>query len=102
LDYCIGSEKFGLGPTAVLLKQDGPFVTYTTATKTTFGLNTESTYDWEAEQWTVPINLTVSHLFRLGSQPISLTLGGRYYAERPAGGPDWGIRFVLTFLFPRT
>ena len=49
----------------------------------------------------MPINLTVSHLFRLGSQPISLTLGGRYYAERPSGGPDWGIRFVVTLLFPK-
>jgi hypothetical protein len=49
-------------------------------------MNTESTYDWEAEEWTVP---------------ISLTLGGRYYAERPSGGPDWGLRFVVTFLFPK-
>ena len=54
-----------------------------------------------AEQWTVPINLTVSQLLRLASQVISLTLGGRYYAERPTGGPDWGIRFVVTFLFPK-
>ncbi len=126
----LGSGKFGLGPTAVLLKQDGPwtygallnhvwsvagdrdranvsstflqpFLSYTTATKTTFGLNTESTYDWEAEQWTVPINLFVSQLLRIGSQPISLTLGGRYYAERPTGGPDWGLRFVVTLLFPK-
>ena len=50
----------------------------------------------------MPINLFVSQLLRIGKQPISLTLGGRYYAERPAGGPDWGIRFVLTFVFPKT
>ena len=37
----------------------------------------------------------------LAKQPISLTLGGRYYAERPSGGPDWGLRFVVTFLFPK-
>lgn len=78
-----------------------PFLSYTTATKTAFGINTESTYDWEAEQWTVPINVTVSQLLRLGSQVISLSLGGRYYAERPSGGPDWGIRFMVTFLFPK-
>jgi hypothetical protein len=129
-DDVLGSGKFGLGPTAVLLKQEGPwtfgflanhiwsvagdsdrsdvsstflqpFLAYTTATKTTFGINTESTYDWEAEQWTVPINVTVSQLLRLGSQVISLSLGGRYYAERPSGGPDWGLRFVVTFLFPK-
>jgi len=78
-----------------------PFLTYTTATKTTFGINTESTYDWEADEWTVPINVFVSQLLRIGGQPISLTLGGRYYAERPSGGPDWGLRFVVTFLFPK-
>ena len=78
-----------------------PFLSYTTATNTTVGINTESTYDWEAEQWTVPINVTVSQLLRLGSQVISLSLGGRCYAERPSGGPDWGIRFMVTFLFPK-
>ena len=126
----LGSGKFGLGPTAVVLKQEGPwtfgalmnhiwsvagdsdradvsstflqpFVAYTMATHTTFALNTESTYDWEAEEWTVPLNLMVSQVLRIGKQPISLTLGGRYYAERPSGGPDWGLRFVVTFLFPK-
>jgi hypothetical protein len=25
----------------------------------------------------------------------------RYYAERPGGGPDWGLRFSMTFIFPK-
>jgi hypothetical protein len=128
-DDRLGSEKFGLGPTALLLRQEHgwtygilanhiwsvagdsdrpdisttfmqPFFSYTTATHTTFGVNTESTYDWEGQQWTVPINLFVSQLVRIGGLPISFTLGGRYYAERPRGGPDWGFRFVVTLLFP--
>jgi len=33
-----------------------PFVSYITKTYTTIGLNTESTYDWENSQWTVPLN----------------------------------------------
>ncbi len=37
-----------------------PFVSYTTKTYTTFGLNTESTYDWEQSQWTVPITVLLS------------------------------------------
>ena len=126
----LGSQKWGAGPTAVMLKQDSgwtygllanhiwsfagkdsradvsatflqPFVSYTTKKYTTFGLNTESTYDWKAEQWTVPINLSISQLLKLGKQPISLQLGWRYYAEKPDGGPDWGLRFVVTFLFPK-
>ena len=33
-----------------------PFLTYTTQTFTTFGVNTETTYDWVHHQGTVPIN----------------------------------------------
>ena len=69
-----------------------PFITYTTKTHTTFGINTESTYDWENPQWTVPINLFVSQVLKIGKQPVSIQLGGRYYAEAPNGGPDWGLR----------
>ena len=58
-----------------------PFITYTTKTHTTFGVNTESTYDWEDNQWTVPINLFVSQILKLGKQPVSIQVGARYYAE---------------------
>jgi hypothetical protein len=126
----IGSEKWGAGPTVVALRQDRgftygivanhvwsfagnakrqdlsstfmqPFLSYTTRTSTTFGVNTESAYDWENSRWTVPINATVAQLVKLGPLPIQLQLGYRYYAERPIGGPGWGIRFTFTFLFPK-
>jgi len=41
--------------------------------------------------WTVPVNLTVSQLVKVGRQPVVFTLGGRYYADKPEGGPDWGM-----------
>jgi len=78
-----------------------PFVSYTTKTFTTLGVNTESTYDWENEQWTIPFNVSVRQLLKLGQQPIQLSLGGRAYADRPRDGPDWGLRFVVTALFPQ-
>ena len=128
-DDLLGSEKWGLGPTAVLLKQTGgwtygvlanqiwsvagnshrenvsatflqPFMTYTTKTHTTFGVNTESTYDWEDSQWTVPVNAFVSQILKIGKQPISIQLGARYYADGPSGGPDWGLRLNFTLLYP--
>jgi hypothetical protein len=77
-----------------------PFISYTTKTKTTFGLNTESTYNWNDNQWTVPLNVSVSQLLRIGKLPVSLAVGGRYYAEGPSGAPEWGLRFVITLLFP--
>lgn len=129
-DHALGSEKWGAGPTAVLLKQQSgftfgilanhiwsfagendradvnatflqPFVSYTTKTYTTLGVNTESTYDWEGSEWTVPINVFVTQLVKIGNQPISFTFGPRFYAERPDGGPDWGLRFAVTLLFPK-
>ena len=78
-----------------------PFLNYTTKKFTTLGLNTESTYDWENHQWTVPLNASVSQLLKVGKQPISLSLGVKYYAEQPRGGPEWGLRFGITFLFPK-
>jgi hypothetical protein len=77
-----------------------PFISYTTKTKTTFGLNAESTYNWNDSQWTVPLNLSVSQLLRIGKLPLSFAVGGRYYAEGPRGAPEWGLRAVITLLFP--
>jgi len=129
-DDALGVGKVGAGPTGLLLKQQNgwtygvlanhlwsfagqgntadvnatfiqPFVSFTTKTFTTFGLNTESTYDWDNSQWTVPLNVSVSQLLKLGKQPIQLSLGAKYYAAKPSGGPDWGLRFSVTFLFPK-
>jgi hypothetical protein len=72
-----------------------------TQTFTTFGINTETTYDWEHHQGTVPLNWFVQQLLKIGTQPIAFQVGVRYYAEKPEGGPDWGLRFVTTFLFPQ-
>ncbi len=129
-DSLLGTEKWAVGPTAVVLRQSGPwtvgalanhlwdvagdderasvnatflqpFLAYVLPTKTTLTLNTETTYDWENEQWTVPVNFIVSHLFNVGKQPVQAFVGGRYYAEAADNGPDWGIRFGFTLLFPK-
>jgi hypothetical protein len=129
-DDLLGAEKWGAGPTAVVLKQQKgwtygmlanhiwsfagesgrsevnatylqPFLSYTTKTFTSFTANTESTYDWQNHQWTVPLNFMVQQLVKVGKQPVAFQLGYRYYAERPADGPDWGLRFAVTLLFPK-
>ncbi|REE19921.1 hypothetical protein B0G71_3038 [Paraburkholderia sp. BL27I4N3] len=127
----LGAEKWGAGPTAVLLWQangwtygalanhiwsfagDGnrqgvnstffqPFLSYTTTDAWTFGLNTESTYDWKNHQWSTPINATVSKLLKFGKQPVSIGGGVRYWATGPDSGPHgWGGRLIVTFLFPQ-
>ena len=58
-----------------------PFLSYTTPKATSFGINTESTYNWETEEWSVPINLTVSQIIKVGGKPVQLTGGVRYWAD---------------------
>ena len=130
-DEVLGGEQWGLGPTAVALKQVGPwtvgalvnhvwsvageddradinatflqpFLSYVTKTKTTLGLSTESTYDWEAEQWSVPVNASVAQMLKVGRQILQVGGGARYWAESSANGPEgWGARVTLTLLFPK-
>jgi hypothetical protein len=125
--------RWGVGPTVVALKQESgwtygalvnqlwsvssdryksdystlfvqPFLAYTTKTFTTASINAESTYNWEASQWSVPVNLTLTQILKVGKQPVSLQIGTRYWADTPDGiGPKgWGYRFQLTFLFPKS
>ncbi len=73
-----------------------------TPTKPTLSLSTEATRDWENEVWSVPINVVVSQLLKIGPQIIQAAVGGRYWAESPDGGPqNWGARVQLTLLFPK-
>lgn len=130
-DERLGAEKWGVGPTGVALKQDGrwtygvlanhiwsvagdsnrgdisntflqPFVSYTTPDAWTFSVNTESTFDWKADEWSVPINVGLSKLVKFGEQPVSLSASVRYWAAAPENGPEgWGGRVGITFLFPK-
>jgi hypothetical protein len=128
-DSELGNGQWGAGPTAVVLRQQKgwtygvlanqvwsyagwgdhdvnatflqPFLGYRTKTYTTFLVNTESTYDWEEHQWSVPLNFMVNQMLKVHTQPLSLQFGYRYYADGPSGGPEWGLRFTVTFLFPK-
>ena len=130
-DDLLSAEKWGAGPTGVALRQQGPwtygvlanhvwsfagndrradvsttflqpFVSYTTPDAWTFALNTESTYDWTAEKWAVPVNAVATKVVRLGGQLASIGGGVRYWVESPDGAPHgWAARVVFTLLFPR-
>ena len=43
-----------------------PFLAYVTSTHTTISLNTESTYDWKGDDWSVPINPVVAQMLKAG------------------------------------
>jgi hypothetical protein len=47
------------------------------------------------------MNFMVQQVVKIGGHPIAFQAGYRYYIEKPSGGPDWGLRFTITFLFPK-
>jgi hypothetical protein len=122
-------DQWAVGPTAVMLKQDGPwtygalvnqlwgvssgnardvssmflqpFVSKSLGAGRTVSLNLESTYDWNSGQWSIPLNFSYSKVTKWGSQMVSLAGGVRVYLDKPTGGPDWGLRGVVTLLFPK-
>ena len=49
-----------------------PFISCTYPDSMTVALNTETTYDWNAEETTVPVNWTVTKVIRLNGQAISV------------------------------
>ena len=78
-----------------------PFFNYTFPNTTGVVVNFESSYDWTREQWTVPMNVGVTHMYKFGAnQKVQAGVFGRYYFDSPDDGPDWGLRFVLTYLIP--
>ena len=78
-----------------------PSVSYTTKKDTSYGIDTQSTYDWDAGAWEVPLELSVGQLLTVGRQEMNLGLTVRSHLDRPVGGPRWGLAFTATFLFPR-
>ena len=127
----LGTGQWAIGPTIVALKQtnDGwtygalwnylvsvagdddrtdvnstffqPFLAKGIGQGRTLTVNIESSYDFEGDHWNIPLNLTYSKVTRIGGQMLSFAGGARYYLDTPPGGPDWGLRFVVTLLYPK-
>ena len=129
-DDALGTKKFGLGPTALVLKQEHgwtygaltnhiwsvagsdtrasvnstfiqPIVSYNTKDAWTYALTMETSYDWTGNQWSVPVGVVMSKLVKFGRHPLSIGGGVRCWADRPPGGPrGCSPRFFVTPLFP--
>ncbi|MEL6767372.1 MAG: hypothetical protein AAFP17_09345 [Pseudomonadota bacterium] len=127
-DRLLGPGTFGLGPTGVVLAQQGPwtygtllnhvwgvaetrddvpdvnntfiqpFAAYTTSSAWTFSINTELNYNWTAEELSGPINFAVSKVVTVAEQPISLQGRLRWWAADTASSPE-GLGFTLNATF---
>jgi hypothetical protein len=127
----LGTEKFAVGPSAVVLMQPGkftvgllfnhlwstsgandradvnqtflqPFVNYNLGGGLAVGANVEASANWKADEpWTVPLHLSVSKVTLLGKRPVNLALAVGPYLASPSGGASWRFRLAATFLYPR-
>ncbi len=126
----VSSDTWAAGLTAIALKQAGPwtygglanhlwdfesnptteisktfvqpFVAYSTPSAWTFSVTSESTYDWKASDWSVPVNFSVSKLEPIGRVPVNWQAGVGYWVESPENGPeDWRFRLQAQFVLPR-
>lgn len=129
-DY-LTTKKFGVGPTAVALKQMNgwtlgglinqiwsvagnadrpdvsqmfvqPFVVYNWKSGAGIGANMEWTQNWKASTGTVWLNPTISAVTSLGKQKTQFVVGPRLNIAAPDGAKaDLGWRAVVIFLFPK-
>ena len=130
-DSLLGAKKWGAGPSVIAVTLRGPwtlgalgnhvwsfagdsdrpdisntfiqpFVAYTWPSAWTVSAQSETTYNWKIEKWSVPINAAVSKLVRWGKLPVSLQAGVGYWLESPETGPE-GFRFRLqaNFVLPK-
>ena len=129
-DY-LTSKKFGIGPTAVALKQSHgftfgalvnqiwsvagsdsrpdvnqmflqPFFTYKWKTGAGLGFNFEYTENWQANTSVVFFNPIVTGVTSLGKQKLQLGIGPRINVVSPsASRAEFGWRAVVVFLFPK-
>jgi len=77
-----------------------PFISHTFKTATTIGVDSESSYDWLSEDWTISFNNTYAQVFKLGKIPVQIGLALQYYAQSPVPGQQWGFRVIITPMFP--
>ncbi len=127
-DQLLGSEKFGVGPTAIALTQIGkitlgvlvnqvwsiagsedradinntfiqPFFAKNFKGGYALSLNTELSQNWEADATSGTINLVGSKVIKLGKQLTQVAVGPRIpYGN--GNNSDWGFRAQFTLLFP--
>ena len=128
----LGSDNFGVGITAIGLKQSGPhtygalaynlwsveddeenpkyntfylqpFYSYAWPSTVSLTVSLESSYDWENDDWSIPLNLQLKKIYTWGKQPVQLGIGARYWLASPddSAADGWGARGWVSFLFPK-
>jgi len=126
----LGTEKFGIGPSVLVLHQGKGltagflanqiwsvagsenrsdvnqfytqiFLSHSYKSGASLGVNAEITQNWEAKTTMVSLNPTIGAVTKLGGQVVQFAVMPLIPIAGPSDSkPDWGLRTVLTFVFP--
>ena len=127
----LSARKWGIGPTVIILKQATgltygflanqlwsfagddsrsdisqmffqPFLTHNWKSGAGISLSSEMNFNWQGNTTTIFLDPSVSAVTKFGKQAVSLALGPRIPLAAPSESkPDFGLRAVLTFVFPK-
>jgi hypothetical protein len=127
----LGTGKWGVGPSALVLKQAGPltygllfnqiwsiagssdrtkvnqlfmqpFFTHNWKSGAGLGVNAEMTQNWEGDTFMAFLNPIVTGVTALGKQKVQLGVGPRIPVAAPSSAKaDFGFRAVFTMIFPK-
>ena len=130
-DDFLGTKKFGVGPTVIVLQQKNgwtygalmnqiwsvagdeeradvnqmylqPFLTYNWKSGAGLTVNSETTFNWEANTTNAYINIMAGGLTKFGNQLVQLQVGPRIHVAAPEGGKSaFGVRAAAIFVFPK-
>jgi hypothetical protein len=80
-----------------------PFINYNMADGWYLTSSPIITANWKADSddtWIVPIGGGVGKVFKVGDQMLNASMQTYYNVISPDLGPEWTLRFQLTFVFP--
>ncbi|HNS18609.1 MAG TPA: hypothetical protein PKH94_03035 [Bacteroidales bacterium] len=130
-DDFLGTQKFGVGPTVIVLQQKNgwtygalmnqiwsvagdadrsdvnqmylqPFLTYNWKSGAGLTVNSETTLNWEANTTNAYINIMAGGLTKFGKQLVQLQVGPRIQVAAPEGSKSpFGVRAAVIFVFPK-
>ncbi|MDQ6470599.1 hypothetical protein RB619_08095 [Flavobacterium sp. LHD-80] len=131
-DKFLGTEKFGVGPSALVMHQGKGlsvgfianqiwsvagdedradfnqfytqiFVSHSYKSGASLGVNAEITQNWEGKTTMITINPSVGGVTKVGKQMVQFAIMPLIPVVGPSESkPDWGLRAVLAFVFPES
>jgi hypothetical protein len=129
-DKLLGTEKFGIGPSVLIMHQGKGlsvgfianqiwsvagnkdrgdfnqfytqiFLSHSYKSGASLGVNAEITQNWEANTTNISLNPSIGAVTKLGSQVVQFAVMPLIPIDGPSSSrPDWGLRAVVALVFP--